>query len=335
MKNGQLKRGANKFFIDSLTRSLSLVKRGIFNYIKRRPFCISFEVTHACNARCKHCHLGGPVKEERASAQRFGEICREVKPVVAQISGGEPLLRKDLEKIVRAFRVPNRAPYIVITTNAALLTKEKYFKLRQAGVDEFSISLDYPDERHDEFRGIPELFNHIKTLVEELESEKNKAITFLCVVQRDNFRDLVRIAELGKRWRLKVNFSAYTWLRTDDRSYMLAREDMSEFKAVIRKLLEFKRKYNTIFTSDYALMNMIDYFEKGYHSRCRTGEKFINVNPNGTFSPCGLVITDYKTADELRHNFSRNNQCVFCYTSIRANTEKPARYLFKDSFQSI
>jgi len=335
LKNSKLKSNKKSILIGSWPRSLSLAKRSILNYFKKSPFCISFEITHSCNASCKHCHLGGPVREVRASPQRYGEICREVKPVVAQVSGGEPLLRKDLEEIVKAFKVPKRAPYIVVTTNAALLTKEKYFKLREAGVDEFSISLDYPDDRHDDFRGIPGLFNRIKTLAQELDQEKNKAITFICVVQRDNFRELIRMAELARDWRASVNFSAYTWLRTNDKSYMLAKEDLAEFRDIIRQLLKFKRKHNTVFTSDYALRNMAGYFENGYHPRCRTGEKFINVNPDGTFSPCGLLIKDFKTADDLRKNFALDNSCVFCYTSIRANTEKPARYLIKDSLKSI
>ncbi len=317
-----------------MTRSLSLAKRGFVNYFRKWPFCISFEVTHSCNARCKHCHRGGPVSEDRASPERLGEICRAVKPVIAQISGGEPLLREDLETIVKALRVPNRAPFIVITTNAALLTKEKYLQLRKAGVDEFSISLDYPDERHDEFRGIPGLFHRIRTLIEELEPEGKKALTFCCVIQKDNFRDLIRMAELGRDWGVKVNFSTYTPLRTGNQCYMLAKEDMTEYRDVIRKLLEFKRRHKTIFTSDYVLRNTMNYFKTGYRPRCRTGEKFINVNPDGTFSPCGLIITDFKTADDLRRNFSKSNPCFHCYTSIRANTEKPALYLIKDSLKS-
>jgi len=310
-------------FSQSPGRSLSLGLRGLRNYTLKKPLTISFEVTHACNAKCRHCHLGGGVKEDRASPQIYAEICQRVKPLIAQFSGGEPLLRQDLEEIVRAVRVPHRAPYIVVTTNAVLLTRKRYDQLREAGVDEFSISLDYPDERHDTFRQIPGLFNRIKTLIEGLGQMENKHITLACVIQRDNFRDLLQMAELARTWNVKINFSTYTPLRTHDQGYMIPREDLEEFREITRQLVAFNKTNNTVFTSDYIFKNMATYFELGHFPRCRTGVKFCNVNPNGTFSPCGLIITDFKTLKELKNNFARTNDCVYCLTSIRANCEKP------------
>ncbi len=307
----------------SARRSLSLGLRGLKNSIRRRPLTISFEITHACNAKCRHCHLGGGIKEDRASPQAYAEICRRVKPVIAQFSGGEPLLRQDLEEIVRAVRVRDRAPYVVVTTNGALLTRKRYDGLREAGVDEFSISLDYPDERHDAFRRIPGLFGRIRALVEGLIPPERSHITLCCVIQRDNFRDLPRMSELAWKWSVAINFSCYTPLRTHDRSYMIPREELGEFQEITKRLVAFKKQHDTVFTSEYFFKNMTNYFERGYFPRCRTGEKFCNVNPNGTFSPCGLIITDFKTLEELKTGFSRTNTCAYCLTSTRANSEQP------------
>jgi len=318
----------------SFARTLSLANRGLNNYFRKRPFSVSFEVTHCCNANCKHCHLGGIVEEERASAQRLGEICHKLSPLVAQPSGGEPLLRKDLEEIVKAFRVPNRAPYIVVTTNASLLTNERYYGLRQAGVDEFSVSLDYPDEQHDEFRGIPGLFSHISSLMKEIRSVKDKGITLCCVIQSDNFRQLIQMAELANKWDVKLNLSAYNALRTHDMSYMLSEEEVEEFEEITEQLLVFQKKFGTIRTSRYVFQNTIDFFKNRSFPNCRTGEKFFNVNPDGTFSPCGLIIKDYKSPKEIREIFRKESTCKECYTSIRANCEKPIKHLFMDNVLS-
>lgn len=70
-----------------LMRALSLGKRGFLNYVQNRPYSVSFEVTYSCNARCKHCHLGGPVTEERATPARLGLLYNEIQSVVAIISG--------------------------------------------------------------------------------------------------------------------------------------------------------------------------------------------------------------------------------------------------------
>lgn len=314
----------------SLSHTISLAKRAIGNYFTKRPFCVSFEVTFNCNALCKHCNRGGPVEEQRVTPERYGEISRQIKPLVAQLSGGEPLLRNDLEQIVDALSVPKRAPYIVVITNGVLLTKERYCRLREAGADRFSLSLDYPDERHDEFRGVPGLFSHITTLIKELSSENNKEITLCCVIQSDNFKELVRMAELAREWNVSITFSAYTCLRTNDESFMLSSEELEEFREIIERLLDFNKKHRNIFTSDYVFKVIPDFFKHGYIPNCRTGERFLNVNPEGTLSPCGLIRTDYQSQKELREKFSKSNTCVYCYTSIRANSEKPAKYLIKD-----
>jgi len=315
----------------SVKRTISLAKRGIRNYFSRRPFCVSFEVTYSCNAHCKHCHLGGPVDEQRAAPERYGELCREIQPVVAQISGGEPLLRRDLEQIIKAIRIPNKAPYIVVTTNGTLLTKERYQRLREAGVDEFSLSLDYPDERHDEFRGVPGLFKRIEKLVNELDSEPHKAITLSCVVQRDNFRDLLQMAMLAQRWNVRINFSTYTWLRTNNKDYMLSQKELPEFKQIVKQLLDFKKKHKNFFASEYVFKRMIKFFEQGSIPNCRAGERFFIVNPDGALSPCGLILRKYKTQMEIKRDFMGTNTCGYCNTSIRANSEKPIKYLILDN----
>lgn len=321
--------------MSSVRRNISLAKRGIRNYFSKMPFCVSFEVTYRCNARCKHCHLGGPVDEQRVTPQIIGELCRQIQPVVAQVSGGEPLLRKDLEQIIEAIRVPNKAPFIVVTTNGTLLTKERYQRLKQAGVDEFSLSLDYPDERHDEFRRVPGLFKKIENLVEELESENGKDITLSCVVQKDNFRELPQLAELALRWNLRINFSTYTWLRTNKQEYMLSKEDLLEFKEIVKQLLDFKKKYKNFFASEYIFNRMIDFFENGSIPHCLAGETFFVINPDGSLSPCGLILKNYKTQQEIKQDFMKTNTCGYCNTSIRANTEKPLKYMILDNIKSI
>jgi MoaA/NifB/PqqE/SkfB family radical SAM enzyme len=311
-------------------RFMSLTGRGMRNYILRQPFCISFEVTHCCNAKCKQCHLGGVFKEVRATPEHLGRICRELKPLVAQISGGEPLLRQDLLEIVSEFKRPNRAPYIDITTNGILLTAEGVDQLLHAGVDKIGISLDYPDDRHDRFRRAPGLFRHIEKLMADLNGKKEKAVTLLCVVRRDNYRDLIRMAELAAEWKVKINFSAYTWLRTRDKGYMLSVEDLTEFRDVAAKFGEISKISHHVSTNQYVWSHMADFFESQSAPNCRTGWTFINVNPDGTFSPCGLIIKDYCTRRELLDEFSRNNTCTDCYTNIRAQTEKPLVHLIKD-----
>lgn len=321
--------------MSSLIRILSLSARSINNYFTKRPFCVSFEITYRCNAWCKHCHLHDLKDKELASSERYAEICREIKPVVAQVSGGEPLLREDLDQIIKGLKRTNRAPFIVLTTNGVLLSKERYYQLRESGVDEFSLSLDYPDARHDEFRSVPGLFNRLEKLMAGLNTGNDKAITISCVIQRDNYRDLLGIAELARKWDIHANFSTYTWLRTKNKDFMIPKDEVEEFKGFIEKLIEYKRKFRNIRTSDYVLKKIPDFFINERIPDCRAGERFLVVNPDGTISPCGLIIKNYLSQKQLQDNFAKTSRCEECYTSIRANTEKPLWYSIKDSLSSI
>ena len=81
--------------------------------------------------------------------------------MVAIMSGGEPLIRKELEEIVRTFRqgCPRCGSSWSPTRRCSRPSVSE--SLKEAGVDEFLISLDFPDERHDEWRAIPGLFTKI------------------------------------------------------------------------------------------------------------------------------------------------------------------------------
>lgn len=327
--------GHNGVTMNSYKRTLSLVKRGVLNSFTGRPYCVSFEITHNCNAKCLHCHRRGIVDEPRATPHRFAEVYGELKSPVIQISGGEPLTRKDVEDIIQAVKQPDGTPYIVFVTNAALLTEKKYYRLREIGVDVFSISFDYPDQRHDEFRSIPGLFDHIKDLIAGIDSGIDKAITLNSVVQRDNFREMPAMSELARSWGVNINFSPYTWLRTNDKGYMIPPDEIPEFEAIIKELLDFKRNYDTVRTTDSFFYDMVDFFKNESIPGCRAGERFLVVNPDATLSPCGLITTDYEGWQALKDGFSANNTCSFCHTCIRAGTEKPLNNLLGGTLKSL
>jgi MoaA/NifB/PqqE/SkfB family radical SAM enzyme len=310
---------------------LSLAGRAIVNYLRKRPICASFELTHNCNARCQHCHRGEVVEEELASPQKLLEVCRQLRPIVAIMSGGEPLMRRDVVDIVRFFRREAGPIRLFINTNAALLTRARFDELVAAGIDEVLISFDFPDERHDEFRKIPGLFERIRGLVGELDAKERRRIVLTTVLHSQNFRTALDSARLALEWGVNINYSAYTWLRTDDRSLMIPADQIDELRETIGRLIDFKRAHHNILTSDWVLRTMVRFYESGGTlPNCRAGERSLVVNPDGTLSPCGLLVKDFETHADLLRDFTANNDCTYCYTSTRGNSERPAKYLFLD-----
>ncbi len=311
-----------------LGRQLSLARQGLTNIVAKRPLCVSFEITHACNADCDHCHRGGPVDEDQASAEDLVRIYKALAPPVIQVSGGEPMLRPDVLDIISGIRGGGSVPYIILVTNGSLLTPEGIRQANQAGVDAYSISLDYPDERHDEFRMIPGLFHHLRDLIKALGPEERKRITLNCVVQSDNFREIPTLARLASDWGVNMNYSPYTWLRTDDKGYVVPKDRLPELKQIFRDLLDYQEKHDTVKSNATFLTNIVAFFDDKGIPGCRAGERFLVVNPDGTLSPCGLITMDYPDREQLMKGFSEANTCTACNTSIRSWTERPFSMFF-------
>ena len=86
-----------------------MIARGTRSFWTDRPLVVSFEVTHSCTANCRHCDKGGIKPEPRGllRAEDYRRLRATLKPMAVQISGGEPLLRKDIEEIIRAIKLHN------------------------------------------------------------------------------------------------------------------------------------------------------------------------------------------------------------------------------------
>jgi MoaA/NifB/PqqE/SkfB family radical SAM enzyme len=175
---------------------------------------------------------------------------------------------------------------------------------------------------------IPGLFDHIKDLIGSLTPAECRMITLNCVIQSDNFRDVLAMASLAKDWGVSINYSPYTWLRTQDKGYVVPKEDLPELREIFREIMEFQRRHDTVKPSASFLDNIVAFFDDKGIPGCRAGERFLVVNPDGTLSPCGLITTNYPTLAHMREGFVKTNSCTACNTSIRSWTERPFSMFF-------
>ncbi len=320
----------------SAGRKAKIAARTALNIIRGKPITVSFEITYNCNANCEHCDLGAYVEEPRLGPEEFAKWIPRLKPAVAQISGGEPTLRKDLVEIIRAMREKDPVPVFIITTNVQILDEKRYLALKEAGVDQFSLSLDYPDERQNTFRHLKKNFEHISELAPKLAEHGNNDLILACVVQSDNFRDLPKIAELAKKWGVAVNFSTYNSLRTGKEFYLITSpEDLADLSKVVDQLVAMQQDGYPILTSEWTLRQMIEFFKGGRQPNCKAGTRFLIVNPWGRLTPCGMFRDEYDSQEELVAKFSKNNTCDKCFTAIRANSEKSPKRLLFDALRAV
>jgi radical SAM protein with 4Fe4S-binding SPASM domain len=121
---------------------------------------LAINLTRRCNLDCGHCYLDAKTlrqgdDDELSTAEvqaLLDDIAKLNHGTMVVLTGGEPLVRKDLETLVRhgcALSLP-----MVVGTNAMMLSERRVKSLKQAGVLGLGISLDSLDpERHDRFRG--------------------------------------------------------------------------------------------------------------------------------------------------------------------------------------
>ncbi len=303
--------------------ALKMLARGIRNKLAERPLSVSFEITHYCTANCWHCNWGGPVKgEKRLSPDDYARICRELNPVVSHISGGEPLARNDVYDIVRAMANPGDLPFMVIVTNAAALTVQKYHRLREAGIHQFSISLDFPDERHSEFRRIPGLFDKMNRVIPEITALGHGDLSLNVCVTAWNFRELGAMVELAERWNTQINFSVYTPLRMDDPSGLPRTQLHAEAREAFQRVVDMQKAGWPVYTSERVMWNFFKFFTGGTIGGCQAGRRFLVINPDGKLIPCAMVWAKFDSQRTMLREFTRHNTCEQCYISTRASTEK-------------
>ena len=132
-----------------------------------RPYVVSWNLTYRCNLACEHCYLdaGGTPQvgtENFADRSELGteecfrvidEIAAFAPECITILTGGEPLLRRDILEIVK--RASERGLWVVVGTNGVRITENVATRLKEAGARGLSLSLDALDpDRHDGFRKV-------------------------------------------------------------------------------------------------------------------------------------------------------------------------------------
>ena len=306
----------------SLLQGTKLVTRGIHSYITKRPIVVSYEVTLSCNCNCRHCDLGGIIEDEKQiKPEEYRDLTQRLKPLAAQISGGEPLLRKDIAAIVKAIK-QSGVQYLILVTNGVLLNESNYLQLREAGVNQFSVSLDFPDERHDEFRRRPGLYKRLEQSLPRLAKLGFRDIILNTAITKANLREILPLAKKAIEWDVDISYSAYTALRTGNEDYCLKNgEDLGILRQAINELIILKKQGTHLVNPELTLRDTLKFFEQGYMPNCKAGIRFLVVMPDGSLVPCSLHRTKYDTREEMVEKFSRTNRCGSCYVAIRSYSE--------------
>ena len=289
---------------------------------RRMPVLVNFEVTLRCNARCSFCdYWKTDASARRNELSSYADAARFFNPMLITFTGGEPLLRRDLEDLVAAVVKATRLKYIIVLTHGGLLSTERARSLWAAGVNQFNISLDYLDERHDRARGIPGLGARILATVQQMRASGIDSIRFNTVIKRDNLDSIMPIVHTAAQLGCGVNLSVYTDAKNGNREPLLMSSEHEHVESLIANLLAFKRAHRGVITnSDYYLEQVPRYVRGEMSEPCRSGIRTIHLNPSGHVKRCPDFPTDFHWREFRRY---APISCNACYYACRGEAQAP------------
>ena len=275
-----------------------------------RPYVVSWNLTYRCNLACEHCYLdagGSPEVDTENFSDRSELTTEECYKVVDDIAafapealtiltGGEPLLRRDILQIIR--RGVEKNLWVVCGTNGVSITENLARLLKKEGLRGLALSLDALDsETHDRFRRVAGAWRNTVRGARVLH-EVGLPFIVQTTVGRHNLHELEAIAdfayeELGARvWNL------YFLVQTGRGQFVsdIAPQEYDQVLAdlsVIQKSYRDKMVVNAKCAPHYIKLlyeeNPNSPFIRTYSGGaggCPAGTHYMGIRPNGEVTPC-------------------------------------------------
>ena len=284
-----------------------------------RPYVISWNLTYRCNLACEHCYLdagGTPLvgTENFADRSELGtEECFKVIDDIAGfapecltiLTGGEPLLRRDILEIVH--RAAERGLWVVVGTNGVRITENVARRLADAGARGLSLSLDalHPD-RHDRFRKVRGAW---RNTVEGAEILNRTGLPFIVqtTAGSHNLGELEAIADFAHD-RLAAKVWNLYFLVPTGRGQFVSDMTPAQYDEVLSALYLIQRKYKgrmlvNAKCAPHYIKTLLENGDPTHPSQaegesspirvysggaggCPAGTHYMGIRPNGDVTPC-------------------------------------------------
>ncbi len=271
------------------------------------PTTLLAELTYRCPLHCPYC--SNPLEMSRAEAElstddwkRVFTQARDLGVLQLGLSGGEPLVRKDLEELVAHAR--QEGLYTTLVTSGLGLTRQRAERLKAAGIDHIQISFQDTDQANaDRIAGIK--LGRQKQEAAALVKELGLAFSVNVVLHRGNLDRLAEIiafaAEAGADRLELANTQYYGWALKNRGMLMPTREQVERSRGIAeRALAEYRGRMQIIYV-------LPDYYEQ-YPKPCYGGwgNVYILLTPDGRALPChgATQIPDLEFVDVRRHDLA-------------------------------
>jgi len=255
---------------------------------------IQWDVTTACNLKCKHCRLGDIRLTDELSFNEAIDLLKQSKDLGVKFfnfSGGEPFVRGDIFKLIDF--ACSIFEEVTVTTNGTLINEEVGEKLSNHKNLRLSVSLDGYGSEHDEFRGVNGAFDKTIEGLKILSKKKVRiSIKFTASKFTKNPFKLIELAkELGAE---SFNIRSVIPVGRADKDMML---DTRDYINLIKEVIEYGRKLKVrIISGDPILIplfpELVGETQKtllNQYMGCLAGSETLYINAKGDVFPCAYL----------------------------------------------
>ncbi|HEX2483372.1 MAG TPA: pyrroloquinoline quinone biosynthesis protein PqqE, partial [Methylomirabilota bacterium] len=254
---------------------------------EHRPYTLIAELTYRCPLRCPYC--SNPVDYARHDAEldtatwlRVFREAEELGVVQVNLTGGEPLVRDDLEQLVEGARALDL--YTNLITSGIPLRRERLVRLRELGLDNVQLSIqDVTPADSDRIAGLRsfdrkrEVAGWVKAI--------GMPLTLNVVLHRDNLdhvAELITLAESMDAERLELANTQYLgWALTNRRALLPSREQLERAREIaVAARQRLRGRMEVLFVTP-------DYYAE-FPKACMDGwaRRFLLIVPDGVALPC-------------------------------------------------
>jgi PqqA peptide cyclase len=251
------------------------------------PLWLLAELTYRCPLHCAFCYNPVDYADHRSelTTDEWLSVIRQARALgAAQLgfSGGEPLLRDDLEVLVGEAR--KLGFYTNLITSGIGLTDERLTTLNDAGLDHIQLSFQDSTQELNDFLSSTRTFD-LKRRVATLIKKHGFPMVMNCVLHRYNLPHVDKIIDMalamGAEYLELANTQYYGWAHANRAQLMPTAEQLREAEAVV------ERYRSELGTRCKIYFVVPDYFEKR-PKRCMNGwgSVFLGIAPDGAALPC-------------------------------------------------